>query len=99
MRPRGESRSSPPSTYVGQVAVQNPQWTQLRRIFSHSAICGSASCARVKEVCIPEDRGQRTENRRQIAEFTISITGSDVIAGGFGPPSSVLCPPSSDTRP
>src|SRR6185312_16967257 len=28
------------------------QCTQARRIFSASAVCGSASCARVKEVCI-----------------------------------------------
>src|ERR687893_970261 len=28
MRPRGESISSPKSTYVGHVGRQNPQWTQ-----------------------------------------------------------------------
>src|SRR5919107_1865742 len=28
MRPRGESISSPQSTYVGQVGRQKPQWTQ-----------------------------------------------------------------------
>jgi hypothetical protein len=28
IRPRGESISSPHSTYVGQVGRQKPQWTQ-----------------------------------------------------------------------
>src|SRR5881392_345245 len=51
MRPRGESSSSPRSTYVGQVDRQKPQCTQVRRIFSASAVCGSASWARVKRVC------------------------------------------------
>ncbi len=31
IRPRGESISSPQSTYVGQVGRQNPQWTQVSR--------------------------------------------------------------------
>ena len=40
MRPRGESSSSPSSTKVGHVALQKPQWTQARRIFSASAVAG-----------------------------------------------------------
>src|SRR5258708_29342489 len=52
MRPRGESSSSPSSTYVGQVAVQNPQCTQARRIFSEDATCGASSCVMEKEVCV-----------------------------------------------
>src|SRR3954471_10880313 len=52
MRPRGLSSSSPSSTYVGQVAVQKPQWTHERRICSETAMSGSASWARVKLVCI-----------------------------------------------
>src|SRR5690349_24438653 len=36
MRPRGLSRSSPSSWYVGQVAVQKPQCTHERRIASAS---------------------------------------------------------------
>jgi len=52
MRPRGLSSSSPSSTKVGQVAVQKPQCTHLRRIFSDSAVSESASCARLKLVCI-----------------------------------------------
>src|SRR3954467_2558074 len=51
MRPRGLSSSSPNNKYVGQVAVQKPQWTQVRRIFSDSATSASASCASVKLVC------------------------------------------------
>src|SRR6478609_1719454 len=54
MRPRGLSSSSPSSTYGWQVAVQKPQWTHERRIFSETAMSGSASCARVKLVCILE---------------------------------------------
>src|SRR5690606_2351005 len=42
----------PSVTWVGQVAVQKPQWTHLRRIFSEVATCGSASCSGVKLVCI-----------------------------------------------
>src|SRR5438445_3386165 len=30
MRPRGESASTPSSTYVGHAARQSPQWTQVR---------------------------------------------------------------------
>src|ERR1700730_14295411 len=52
MRPRGLSSSSPSSTKVGEVALQNPQWTQVRRIFSASAVAGFLSCAREKLVCI-----------------------------------------------
>src|SRR5437763_5687851 len=55
MRPRGLSSSSPSSTYVGQVAVQKPQCTQARRIFSDAAISGSASCSKVKSVCTSSD--------------------------------------------
>src|SRR5215472_81078 len=50
MRPRGLSSSSPSKTYVGQVAVQNPQCVQVRKTFSLSAVSGSASCSAVKSV-------------------------------------------------
>src|SRR3984893_14998595 len=50
MRPRGLSSSSPRRTYVGQVAVQNPQWVQVRSTFSDCATSGSASCSGVKSV-------------------------------------------------
>src|SRR5215469_6207013 len=50
MRPRGLSSSSPSKTYVGQVAVQNPQCVQVRRTFSLSAVSGSASWSAVKSV-------------------------------------------------
>src|SRR5580704_8011453 len=56
MRPRGESSSSPSSTKVGQVALQKPQWTQARRIFSDSAVAGFLSCAGEKFVCISKFR-------------------------------------------
>src|SRR6202045_503418 len=52
MRPPGESSSSPSSTKVGQVALQKPQCTQARRIFSASAVAGFLSCASEKFVCI-----------------------------------------------
>lgn len=52
IRPRGLSRSSPRRTYVGQVAVQKPQWTQRRRIASDEAISGSLRCSGEKEVRI-----------------------------------------------
>src|SRR3954469_14844231 len=52
MRPRGPSSSSPSNRYVGQVAVQNPQCTQARRI----ALASLPSCvSRIKSasaVCI-----------------------------------------------
>src|SRR5215469_1730863 len=50
MRPRGLSSSSPSKTYVGQVAVQNPQWVQVRNTFSEAAMPGSVSCSAVKSV-------------------------------------------------
>src|SRR5712671_7739864 len=50
MRPRGLSSSAPSRTYVGQVAVQNPQWVQVRSTFSDAAVSGSASCSAVKSV-------------------------------------------------
>src|ERR1700730_4144085 len=56
MRPRGESSSSPSSTKVGQVALQKPQWTQARRIFSASAVAGFLSCSGEKFVCISKFR-------------------------------------------
>ena len=39
-------------TYVLLGDEQMPQCTQARRIFSDSAVSGSASCSRVNEVCI-----------------------------------------------
>src|SRR5690349_24207052 len=52
MRPRGLSSSSPSSTKVGQVAVQNPQWTQVRSTVLDEAVSGSRSCSAVKLVCM-----------------------------------------------
>ncbi len=40
MRPRGLSSSSPSSRKVGQVAVQKPQCTQVRMIFSDDGVVG-----------------------------------------------------------
>src|SRR6185437_14230231 len=69
MRPRGESRSSPSSTKVGQVAVQKPQCTHLRRIRSLRAVSGSASCARVKLVCMALTHPPRIEETLGIEAF------------------------------
>src|ERR1700730_2876030 len=68
MRPRGESSSSPSSTKVGHVALQKPQWTQARRIFSASAVARFSSCAREKFVCISNLRphAARLQNRIRI---------------------------------
>jgi hypothetical protein len=51
MRPRGLSSSSPSSTYVGQVAVQKPQCTHLRKIGSLAATVGLSSWRALKRVC------------------------------------------------
>src|SRR5215469_1048330 len=69
MRPRGLSSSSPSRTYVGQVAVQNPQWVQVRNIFSDAAMSGSASCSAVKSVCtgsLPFDDAPRVQNTARV---------------------------------
>src|SRR5919201_754444 len=52
MRPRGPSRSSPRTWYVGQVAVQKPQCTHLRRIESASRPCGVSRMNSARLVCI-----------------------------------------------
>src|SRR5215469_10439413 len=72
MRPRGLSSSSPSKTYVGQVAVQNPQWVQVRKIFSLAAVSGSRSCSAVKSVCTrsaPFDHPSRIEDAAWIEAF------------------------------
>src|SRR5437763_16034659 len=69
MRPRGLSSSSPRRTYVGQVAVQNPQWVQVRSTFSDCAVSGSASCSGVKSVrtdSTPFDHASGIENPTRI---------------------------------
>src|SRR6201987_2249948 len=69
MRPRGLSSSSPSRTYVGQVAVQNPQWVQVRSTFSDCAVSGSASCSGVKSVrtdSTPVDHAPRVEDPTRI---------------------------------
>src|SRR5208282_4663540 len=72
MRPRGESSSSPVSRNVGQVAVQKPQCTQARNIFSDRAMSGSARAASEKCVCIAlELRAQAAalQNMRGVETF------------------------------
>src|SRR6516164_6275489 len=69
MRPRGLSSSSPSRTYVGQVAVQNPQWVQVRSTFSDSAVSGSASCSAEKSVrtdSAPFDHAPGIENSARV---------------------------------
>src|SRR5262245_33981408 len=78
MRPRGLSRSSPSNTNVGQVAVQNPQCTHLRRICSLRAVSGSVSWARVKLVCI------RSENLRRVTHIYSFGRLLDSLAGLCG---------------
>src|SRR4051812_15524855 len=52
MRPRGPSSSSPSNRYVGQVAVQNPQCTQARRIASASLPSCVSRIKSASAVCI-----------------------------------------------
>src|SRR3954468_3559875 len=52
MRPRGLSRSSPSTWYVGHVAVQKPQCTHLRRIDSASRPSGVSRMKSASSVCI-----------------------------------------------
>src|SRR3954447_20223648 len=72
MRPRGLSNSSPSRRYVGHVAVQKPQCTQVRRIFSDDCIAGSLSCSGVKLVCM------------FFFASLLSPSGGDRAAGGDG---------------
>src|SRR5262245_30376533 len=51
MRPRGPSSSSPSSWYVGQVAVQKPQCTHLRRMASASRPSGVSRMKSASSVC------------------------------------------------
>src|SRR5436189_4856975 len=53
MRPRGLSRSSPSTWYVGQVAVQKPQCTHLRRMASASRPSGVSRMKSASSVCMP----------------------------------------------
>src|SRR3954462_10565655 len=52
MRPRGLSRSSPSTWYVGQVAVQKPQCTHLRRMASASRPSGVSRMKSARRVCM-----------------------------------------------
>ena len=52
MRPRGPSSSSPSNTYVGQVEMQNPQWTHLRRMSLATWMLRSVNWAGEKLVCM-----------------------------------------------
>src|SRR5712672_1589712 len=77
MRPRGLSSPSPSRKYVGQVAVQNPQWVQVRSTFSDCATSGSASCSGVKSVRTaskPVDHAAGIENPAWI-EALLDPTG------------------------
>src|SRR3954468_7060125 len=52
MRPRGLSRSSPSTWYVGHVAVQKPQCTHFRRMASASRPSGVPRMKSASSVCI-----------------------------------------------
>src|SRR5438067_442496 len=52
MRPRGLSRSSPSTWYVGHVAVQKPQCTHLRRIDCASSPSGVWRMKSASSVCM-----------------------------------------------
>src|SRR3954453_5780479 len=52
MRPRGLSRSSPSTWYVGHVAVQKPQCTHFRRMASASRPSGVPRMKSASWVCI-----------------------------------------------
>src|SRR5881394_1156675 len=52
MRPRGPSSSSPSTWYVGQVAVQKPQCTHLRRMASASSPAGVFLNSGASVVCM-----------------------------------------------
>src|SRR5512143_2457983 len=54
MRPRGESSSLPSTRYVGQVARQNPQCTQLRRMRSATSPSGVLRKESARVVCMSE---------------------------------------------
>src|SRR5512139_1632062 len=54
MRPRGESSSLPSTWYVGQVARQNPQCTQLRRMRSATSPSGVLRKESAMLVCMSE---------------------------------------------
>src|SRR5208283_310598 len=72
MRPRGLSSSSPVKRKVGQVAVQKPQCTQARRIFSDCAMSGFSRRAGGKCVCIGSElraKPAALQNMRGIEAF------------------------------
>src|SRR4051794_1684181 len=94
MRPRGLSSSSPSSRYVGQVAVQKPQCTHVRRIFSDDAIAGSRSCSGAKLVCIGslfQARHPGRAKRDQGSSSGIKLWGRHEVLG-----SSLPTPPEDD---
>ena len=74
MRPRGLSSSSPSSRKVGQVAVQKPQWTQVRSTWLEAAVSGSRSCSAVKLVCIgqPWVRCRRSSSPATASQISAS---------------------------
>src|SRR5687768_16529528 len=57
MRPRGLSSSSPSTWYVGQVAVQKPQCTHLRRMASASAPSAVPANSGERWVCTGSEIG------------------------------------------
>src|SRR5690606_666733 len=57
MRPRGPSSSFPSSRYVGHVALQKPQCTQVRRMRSASAACSRELAKSENWVCMASELG------------------------------------------
>src|SRR3954466_2396747 len=62
MRPRGPSSSSPSSWYVGQVAVQKPQCTHLRRMASAS-----------RPSAVPANSGERWVCTSEVGEQAAAV--------------------------
>src|SRR5271170_1826714 len=86
MRPRGESRSSPSSTYVGQVAWQKPQCVHLRSCASQALNAGAASCVEVNSVRMRlrcEVEAMRIENAARI-KGALDALAQCAHSGAFG---------------
>src|SRR3954465_5428656 len=64
MRPRGPSSSSPSNWYVGQVAVQKPQCTHLRRMASAS-----------RPSAVPANSGERWVCTSEVGEQAAGVGG------------------------
>src|SRR5579885_3846075 len=101
MLPRGLSTSAPNKTKVGQVAVQNPQCTQVRKILLDSAISGSRSRSGAKFVRM---LGYTPANIRpglripfgSKTDFTAEVSRARV--GGSGGMTTTLTRTASDAR-